>query len=192
MRRLLIFFFLTHLLFVAGNAKAQGINSSQASPNGGSLSFGYDFMLTDQVDSKWSLSLEFRDKQYISDFLYWGFGLGLYFPNTKSVTKDYELEVKTSQTHFTLPVFLGAGNGKGNYTIDTGPYLDWAIAGKTTVMQGRETDVTRLREYSDVKRVTFGWQFMLRMGAFHCGVRLPFTPDSSLKPVPMITLGLTI
>lgn len=189
MRKLLLF--ITHFILLAGVTSAQNVNDTKYSGDGGSLSVGYDAILTDQVDSKWSLSVDYRNKKYFANSLYAGFGLGLYFPHTKTQNKDYDFEVKTSQTHFTLPVFLGIGNETGKYTFDTGPYLDWGIAGKTTVKQGDETEITRMKDQEGIKRISLGWQFMLRLGTIHCGVRLPFSQESSLKPSPMITIGMT-
>lgn len=158
--------------------------------NGGSLSLGYDIMLTDEVDGKWSVSLEYRNKRYFSDMFFAGLGLGVCFPNTKTVVDDYDIEVKTSQMHFLLPVFLGVGNTRGNYSFDTGPYLDWAVSGKTTIRDENETKVTRLSDQEGGRRVLLGWQFMLRLGMIYCGARLPF-PIENMEPVSMLTVGIT-
>ena len=188
MKRFVLIFVFSIVAF--SYSSAQDKPSVSEDPNGGYLALGYDFILTDEVDGKWSLSVEYRNKRYFGNAIYAGFGLGLYFPHTNTSIKDYDMQVKTSQTHFLLPVFIGAGNKTGKFTLDTGPYLDWGIAGKTTVKYGGETEVTRLKDQEGVKRVSFGWQFMLRAGIIHFGVRLPF-PQDDVDPVSMLTLGVT-
>ncbi len=130
MKRFVLIFVFSIVAF--SYSSAQDKPSVAEDPNGGYLALGYDFMLTDEVDGNWSLSVEYRNKRYFGNAIYAGFGLGLYFPHTNTSIKDYDMQVKTSQTHFLLPVFIGAGNKTGKFTLDTGPYLDWGIAGKTT------------------------------------------------------------
>lgn len=151
-----LFLVLSAILAVAVMSNAQQIGRVEIT---GDINYQHLFLEDDADVIKYSggFLMEWGADYYITDLLYAGGSLGFSlcvitseFAGTESWSEVYDVRV---------PLHVGISSPDRKLKLDTGPFLDFSVGGKTEISYGSfsaDKSITHLKDM-DVKRVSLGW-----------------------------------
>lgn len=125
----------------------------------------YDQMFMD-ADSKFSMTFGFDNNILLNKYFYVGTGIALAIP---SIEMDVlGTTYKTQSYNLEIPLKVGVRLCDGWLNLDTGPYMNIAVAGSQTVLssKGEELDKVRFSDMDDLKRFSIGWEFNIHFCKF--------------------------
>lgn len=189
MKRLLMIF--TAVVAFASVSSAQ----QRAGTSEGVGGFHYQHLFlddSDMIDYSGGFVIDFGSDHFITETVYAGFSLGYSY---SIITSDFSGISSSAEVHdLRLPIRAGLASADSKFKFDTGPFLDFSIAGKSEVSYGSEKSVTRLKDM-DVKRVSLGWGVNMRLFGFLTvgyGVKLTDSPFGEGGDMHILTVGITL
>lgn len=145
--------------------------------------------LNDEVDYSGGFFFHLGSDYFITESFYTGFSLGYSYGIVTSGSSGFRLSVKVHDIR--IPLHAGVASSDGRFKFNTGPFIDFSLAGKAEVSYGGEQSETRLKDM-DVKRVSLGWGVnaelfdILKVGY---GVKMTDSPYGEGGEVHFITVG---
>ena len=140
---------------------------------------GYQhFFLDDDADAinySGGFLMEMGADYYIADSFYAGGALGF---SLGVVTSEFSgIESWSDICDIRIPLHAGISSQDRKFKIETGPFLDFSVAGKTEVTSGSfssDRTVTRLKDM-DVDRVSLSWGFNVTVFKLKIGYCIKLT-----------------
>lgn len=131
----------------------------------GDLNYQHFFLKDDADVIKYSggFVMQFGADYHITDSFYAGTSLGF---SLGVVTSEYSGMESWSEVYdIRLPLHAGIASTDGKFKLDTGPFIDFSIGGKTEIKYdsfSSDKTVTRLKDM-DVNRVSLGWGVSVKL-----------------------------
>ena len=177
------------LLAFSAISQAQRTGTSEVV---GSLNYQHLFMDdSDAIDYSGGFLLQFGSDYFITESFYAGVSLGYSF---SVITSEFSDIKSTAEIHdLRLPIRAGLASADSKFKFDTGPFLDFSIAGKSELRYGSDKSETRLKDM-DVKRVSLGWGVNLKLFNFLTigyGVKLTDSPFGEGGDTHLLTVGIS-
>lgn len=124
----------------------------------GSMNYQHFFLKDDADMIKYSggALIELGADYYVTESIYVGGSLAY---SLAVITSEFSEISSWSEIHdLRIPLRVGMASSDSKFKLDTGPFIDFTIAGKTEITYGSmsDRDVTKLKDMN-VKRVSFGW-----------------------------------
>ena len=152
-KRILI---LSAILAIATTSYAQQVGTVEMT---GDINYQHLFLKDDADVIKYSggCLVELGADYHITDLLYAGGSLGF---SLSVITSEYAgIESMSDMYDVRVPLHAGVSSPDRKFKFDTGPFLDFSVAGKTEISYdsfSSEKNITRLKDM-DVNRVSLGW-----------------------------------
>lgn len=169
------------------------LTNSRAGTSVSNFSLNYQHLfLEGEADYTGGFMLCIGGDYFITESFYANISLGYVFNIITSEESDFK--VSTEIHDLRLPICAGIASNDSKFKFQTGPFVDFSVAGNNKFKYGSEESVTKLKDM-DVKRFAFGWGVNVKLFNFlNLGYAVKLTDNifGEGGDVHQITIGIEL